>query len=240
MDVEEGSSPPSKPPPKKVGFKGKRAKAKFTRNGRTGAQQKARVSRQRHIQYVAALAAASPPSATVRAAAAATSNAAISSPTKKEFKAALRRHVKELRRVSASNQLQLKKNCNLKRKLEEKEETIMVATRQNSIYKAALKTAEKAKARVEVALHREMSFRAEDASISQAKALATKTAFDRERDDFSAALKKQQEDFELLLKEAVLEAKVSNNYFHSRQSLTKNILLTEYFIPQPSSDMREC
>ena len=211
MDGEEGSRPPSKPPPKKVGFKGKRAKPKFTRNRRTGAQQKGGVSRQRHIQYVSALAAASPPSATQRAAAAATSNAAISSPTKKEFKAALSRYVKEYRRVSASNMLQLKKNCSLKRKLEEKEVTIKVATPQNSVHKAALKKAEKAKARVEVALHREMAFRVEDALISQAKALATKAAFDRERQEFQAALQKQQEDFEVLLKEAVLEAKVTNN-----------------------------
>ena len=209
MDGEEGSSPPSKPPPKTVGFKGKRVKAKFTRNGRTGAQQKGGVSRQRHRQYVAALAAASPPSATVRAAAAATSNAAISSPTKKEFKAALRRHVKELRRLTASNESQRKKNTSLKRKLVEKEETVKAATRQNSLNKSALKKAEKANARVQVALNREMAFRQEDALIAQAEAAATAVAFEEERQQYKAALKYQQEEFELYVKQSVDEAKVS-------------------------------
>ena len=43
------------------------------------------------------------------------------------------------------NEAQQKKNSSLKRKLEDKEETIKIATRQNSLHKAALKKAKKAK-----------------------------------------------------------------------------------------------
>ena len=168
-------------------------KAKFTRNAKTGSEQKGGLSRRRYHEYVAARAASSPPPASARAVSSATSRASISSPTKKEFKAALSRYVKELRRLNASNESQLKKNSSLKRKLVEKEETVKAATWQNSLNKSALKKAEKAKARVQVALNRKMAFRKEDALIAQAKAAATAAAFEKERQQFKAALKYQQE-----------------------------------------------
>eukprot|EP00956_Cyclotella_meneghiniana_P000666 scaffold712_cov69-Cyclotella_meneghiniana.AAC.1 len=209
----------SKPPPKKGVFKGKRSKPKFTRNARTGAQKKSGVTLPRYRDALraarAAPAAANAPSPSRRAVASITSRAAMSSPTKKEFKAALRRYTNKLRAARALNvshqmkhEAQQKKNSSLKRKLEEKEETIKAATRQNSLHKAALKKAEKAKARVETALHREMAFRTEDAQIAQAAASAAEAAFDKERRDFQAAFKLQQQEFDLLLKEAVSEAKV--------------------------------
>ena len=202
----------NKPPPKKGVLKGKRSKSKFTRNARTGAQKKSGVTLPRYRAAVAAaraapaVAAASP---SQRAVASATSRAAISSPTKQEFKAALRRHVSKLRRVTALNESQLKKNSSLKRKLEEKEETVKVATRQSSVHKKALKKAEKAKERVEVALTREMAFRREDAVIAQTEAAAAEAAFEKERLQFQAALKTQREEFDLYLKKALDEAKVS-------------------------------
>eukprot|EP00956_Cyclotella_meneghiniana_P037788 scaffold144557_cov36-Cyclotella_meneghiniana.AAC.1 len=212
MDGDQGSNQPSKPPPKKGVFKGKRAKPKFSRNARKGSDLKGGISRQRYRDAVAAAEARGDPpvpaSPTFTVVASATSRAAISSPTKQEFKAAVRRHVKQLRRLTAMNESQLKKNSSLKRKLEDKEATIKVAIRQNSLHKAALKKAEKAKARVETALHREMAFRTEDAQIAQAAASAAEAAFDKERRDFQAAFKLQQQEFDLLLKEAVSEAKV--------------------------------
>ena len=210
MDGDQGSNQPSKPPPKKGVFKGKRAKPKFSRNARKGSDLKGGISRQRYRVAVAAAEARGDPPASPTGwiVASATSRAAISSPTKQEFKAAVRRHVKQLRRLTAMNESQLKKNSSLKRKLEDKEATIKVAIRQNSLHKAALKKAEKAKARVETALHREMAFRTEDAQIAQAAASAAEAAFDKERRDFQAAFKLQQQEFDLLLKEAVSEAKV--------------------------------
>ena len=210
MDGDQGSNQPSKPPPKKGVFKGKRAKPKFSRNARKGSDLKGGISRQRYrVAVVAAEARGDPPaSPTGWIVASATSRAAISSPTKQEFKAAIRRHVKELQRVTALNESQLKKNSSLKRKLQEKEATVKVATRQNTLQKAALKKAEKDKTRVEAALHREMSFRVEDADRAQAKAAAAEAAFEKERLEFQTALKSQQQQFELYLKEAVSEAKV--------------------------------
>ena len=212
MDGDQGSNQPSKPPPKKGVFKGKRAKPKFSRNARKGSDLKGGISRQRYRDAVAAAEARGDPpvpaSPTFTIVASATSRAAISSPTKQEFKAAIRRHVKELQRVTALNESQLKKNSSLKRKLQEKEATVKVATRQNTLQKAALKKAEKDKTRVEAALHREMSFRVEDADRAQAKAAAAEAAFEKERLEFQTALKSQQQQFELYLKEAVSEAKV--------------------------------
>ena len=210
MDGDQGSNQPSKPPPKKGVFKGKRAKPKFSRNARKGSDLKGGISRQRYRDAVAAAEARGDPPASPTGwiVASATSRAAISSPTKQEFKAAIRRHVKELRRVTALNESQLKKNSSLKRKLQEKEATVKVATRQNTLQKAALKKAEKDKTRVEAALHREMSFRVEDADRAQAKAAAAEAAFEKERLEFQTALKSQQQQFELYLKEAVSEAKV--------------------------------
>ena len=212
MDGEEGSSQPTKPPPKKVGFKGKRAKRKFTRNQRTGSEQKGGLSRRRYHEYkvarAAAIAAAAPPSAMDRAVASSTSRAAVSSPTKKEFKAALRRYVTDLRAVIAANETQQRRNSSLKRKLEEKNETIKAATRQNSLHKAALKKSAKEISRVESALHREMAFRVEDAERAQATAAAAEAAFEKERLEFQTKFKAQQQQFELYLKEAFSEAKV--------------------------------
>ena len=223
MDGEEGSSQPTKPPPKKVGFKGRRAKRKFTRNQRTGSEQKGCLSRRRYHEYkvarAAAIAAAAPPPAMDRAVASSTSRVAVSSPTKKEFKAALRRYVTDLRAVTSANETQQRRNSSLKRKLEEKNETIKAATRQNSLHKAALKKSSKEISRVKSALHREMAFRVEDAERAQATAAAAEAAFEKERAaaeaafekerlEFQTKFKAQQQQFELYLKEAVSEAKV--------------------------------
>eukprot|EP00956_Cyclotella_meneghiniana_P002231 scaffold2510_cov65-Cyclotella_meneghiniana.AAC.1 len=52
-----------------------------------------------------------------------------------------------------------------------------------------------------------MSFRVEDGDRAQAKAAAAEAAFEKERLEFQTALKSQQQQFELYLKEAVSEAK---------------------------------
>ena len=181
-----------KPPPKKVGFKGKRPKAKFSRNVKLGKNQSKGISRQRYLDSLASAAApANLPSPTQRAIASVTSRAAIASPTKQQMKAALSRTTKDLRNAAAARDVAIAKNSRLEKKLSVKELTVHKAKAELIKYKAATKKSERGRARLERALQCERNLRHEDAIAAE------------------EALQRERHEFQIYLKAAISEVKVS-------------------------------
>ena len=180
----------AKPPAKKGVFKGKRNKPKFTRNARTGSMQTVGTSRQRYLDALAA-APATVPSSTQRAIASVTSRAAVSSPTKKELKRVLSKTSKDLRIMAAEQALSYTTNDSLKKKLGTKELTVTKAKAQSIKFKSAARKSERGLSRAERALERERALRHEDAIAAE------------------DALKRERHEFQLCLKAAISEVKVS-------------------------------
>ena len=186
------------PTPKKSGFKGKRPKPKFSRNGRKGVDLKGGTSRSRYRHELKELkrqrAAAGAPAAaspTQRAIASVTSRAALSSPTKNELKSVLLKTSQDLRSMATQRDVAVAKSDRLKKKLVAKELTVVKAKQETAKYKSASRKSEKRQARVERALDCERALRHEDAIAAQ------------------AALERERKEFHLHLKAAINEVKVS-------------------------------
>ena len=189
MDAE------TKPPAKKGVFKGKRRKPTFTRNRRTGSEQKGGVTTQRYREAIAAAKARGAPASTANPIVSSPtrrgSRAANTSPSKAQIKAALRQTTKDLRSAAAARDLAIAKNSNLQKKLAAKEVTVKKAKADSIKFKAATRKSERGRNRLERALERERDLRQEDAVLAQ------------------EALRRERHEFQLCLKAAISEVKVS-------------------------------
>eukprot|EP00956_Cyclotella_meneghiniana_P038631 scaffold157172_cov33-Cyclotella_meneghiniana.AAC.1 len=206
--------------PKKSGFKGKRPKAKFSKNARKGADVKGghtykdyrdELKRQRAAAGAAAgaPAAASP---TQRAIASVTSRAALSSPTKKELKSVLLKTSRDLRSMATERDVAVAKSDRLKKKLVAKKLTVVKAKQETAKYKAASRKSMKGQARVERALNCERALRHEDAIAAQ------------------AALERERKEFQLHLKAAINEVK--------REERQRSVVLRDKLQDQMEEQLR--
>jgi hypothetical protein len=179
------------PPIKTGGFKGKRPKAKFSRNLNTGKDIKSSVTRER---YLAAQDAGEEELRPVVHAFAETGHAgAAANVTKKQLKAALRRSARDVKRTAVA----LEKERNKKQRAETiaaaRSEAILVARQDAREAKSAARKDKVTLERTEKALMVERC-RAEDCAA------------------WEAVLKQKQEEYDAFLRDQMVEVKVCSLY----------------------------